>query len=262
MKRLAIFVCTVILFSLLPSSYASEPIMITKSNDMDKVIFDGKWTTEREWKKSSWNELKYDGRIIHLRTAHQGEFIYILADIILDRTYDHNQDKVTVCFDSKNNKSAVADSDDFCFMVAAGAKRGVILQGGSKIGFNNNFQSIQNHPDFIAVGSISGENNRYSKVPHMIYEMRIPIELLGRSDVYGFYFSYYEQNSKKTFTWPQGLEIMRPNQIPVPADWGEIISPDKSLPEFGFPLLILLPAFILIILINRFRKHEFFKDTR
>jgi len=28
-------------------------IGITRSTDMDKVVFDGKWTSQQEWKKSS-----------------------------------------------------------------------------------------------------------------------------------------------------------------------------------------------------------------
>ena len=55
--------------------------MITISPSMDKVNFDGKWTFFWEWKQTSLNTISYnDGTQIQLRTAHQGNFIYVLID--------------------------------------------------------------------------------------------------------------------------------------------------------------------------------------
>ena len=54
----------------------AEPIMITVSSTMNKVIFDGKWTYGTEWKQSSLNTISYnDGTLMQLRTAHQENFI-------------------------------------------------------------------------------------------------------------------------------------------------------------------------------------------
>ena len=56
-------------------AFGDEPILISISSDLDQVIFDGKWTHVNEWKRSSYNHLKFsDGSEIHLRTAHQENF--------------------------------------------------------------------------------------------------------------------------------------------------------------------------------------------
>jgi len=80
---------------------------------MDKVIFDGKWTFAKEWKNSSadviWEE-------IILRSAHQGNFIYIMLDVMKDETADNNKDSAIVCFDTKNDQNVTPDENDYCFM--------------------------------------------------------------------------------------------------------------------------------------------------
>ena len=59
-------------------------------------------------KDTSLNTLNFvDGNTIELRTAHQGNFIYVMIDAInLVKVNDHT-DKATVCFDSNNTKSTL-----------------------------------------------------------------------------------------------------------------------------------------------------------
>ena len=80
---------------------------------MDNVIFDGKWTFLEEWKHSSYDEIRTESEIIPLRTAHQGDFIYILIDVVPDTTIDNNEDSTLVCFDAKNEKNTNPDENDF-----------------------------------------------------------------------------------------------------------------------------------------------------
>ena len=48
----------------------SDSILITLSDDRDDVIFDGKWTNEDEWKKTSQDEFEFsDGNYFVIRTA-------------------------------------------------------------------------------------------------------------------------------------------------------------------------------------------------
>ena len=59
----------------------------------------------------------------------------------------------------------------------------------------------------------------------------------------------YEADSKKYYSWP--TETKRDNvAIPPPSTWGDIVSPDKSIPEFGLPLLTMIPALIAIIYVT------------
>ncbi|WP_246275343.1 hypothetical protein [Nitrosopumilus oxyclinae] len=232
-----------------------DPILITQSSGLHNVVFDGKWTHETEWKQSSHNLLSYDDdMVIHLRTAHQENFIYVFVDPIGDLTLDKNLDKATICFDAKNNKSQNPDSDDYCFSVSLNQEHGILTQGTS----NGNYEMI-NGPEFIATSNISDENDRYTKILHPSFEFRIPIELLNRSDNYGFYLSVYDASSDKFYSWPENV-TRESSQIPSPSEWGDIVSPDKSLPEMHLPFLIFTILIFAIILVQSKQKIRLFNS--
>ena len=211
---------------------AAEPVMITVSDDRNKVIFDGKWSFYTEWKRSSLDTLSYDdGTLMYLRTAHQGNFIYIFIDVVSETKFNKNNDMAYVCFDKHDVRPMIANQDDYCFLVPLG-KDSFVLQGGSPLQETGNFKKISNPDGFIGVGSISDENDRYTSIPHPSYEFKIPTEVVGRSDAYGFYVGVYDSHVNKIYSWPQDI-VVSLLRIPSPNQWGELISPDRSLPEFG-----------------------------
>src|SRR5574338_601699 len=108
----------------------SDAIFISISDNMDKVSFDGKWTTPTEWKRSAWSELRFDDSTVQLRVAHQENFVYVFVDSVDDNTPDAN-DNASICIDSKNNKNTFADNDDFCFNVKHGMMNGETYQGNN-----------------------------------------------------------------------------------------------------------------------------------
>ena len=233
-------------------SFASstEPILITSSKNIDQVIFDGKWT-DSEWKNSSLNNFSYDdGMRIVLRSAHQDNFLYFFVDAINDFTINNGGDKATICIDGQNNKNKISDNNDFCFSATLGNKQGVVFQGGSINGITGNFEKISNPENFIGLSNVSDENDRYSKIPHPSYEFKIPIDIIERSDNYGFFLSVYDADSQSFYTWP--YESQRENflKIPSPEHWGDIVSPDKSLPELNLPSIILIISIFTIIVVQ------------
>ena len=250
-------VVTIFLFSfsfvlISENSYASsiEPILITSSLAMERVLFDGKWTFYEEWKSSSFDKFSYDdGMTIVLRSAHQGDFIYFYVEAVNDFSLNKGLDKATICLDGNNNKNIISDEDDFCFSSTLGINQGVVFQGGSVNSVTGNFQQIHNSKNFISLGSVSDENSRYHQTPHTSYEFRIPIELVQRSDNYGFYLSVYEAQSQKFYSWPEESARKSFFKIPSPANWGDIVSPDKSLPEIHLPIIILLVSILATVLI-------------
>jgi hypothetical protein len=244
----SILVISIIILSPSKNSFASdiEPIRITISQGMEEIIFDGKWTNFGEWKPSSHNMFAFDdGMTIHLRTAHYGNFIYVFVDPIDDQTIDNKIDKATVCFDGKNNKNMIYDKDDYCFSVSLDQKQGIIQQGLEDGNFN-----IINAEEFIAISSVSDENDRYTKTPHPSYEFKIPIELLERSDNYGFYLSVYDASADKNYSWPENATRENSIDIPSPSKWGDIVSPDKSMPELNLPSIVLMISIFAIIVIQ------------
>ena len=238
-------------------AYAAEPIMITYSQDMNKVIFDGKWSFFGEWKRTSLNTLSYnDGTVIQLRTAHQDNFIYVFIDEISETILEKGSDRATICFDSKNTANPIINENDYCFMTTLGGINPLVLQGGSIDGINGNFKRITAPSDFIGIGGVSDNNDRYSAIPHAGYEFRIPTDLVGRSDIYNFYVGVYDAHSNKIYSWPQNATTDSPLKIPSKSLWGQIVSPDESLPEFQPPIIVLLIAFFLLIYLTRYRYHS------
>lgn len=240
------------LLSFTTISVAGEPIMITMSPDMTQVIFDGKWSTGVEWKRSSENKFIFeDGTRIILRTAHQDNFIYVLVDAVTDLSLDKGADRAMICFDGNFDKTNIANFDDYCFVSTLGRKTASSLQGGSPLKFNGNFKNISSHPDLIGIGEVSDENDRYEEKPHPSYEFRIPTDIVGRSNIYGFYFEMYEAHSGKMYTWPQNKIYEARVVIPSPSTWGELISPDNSLPEFELIFLAFTIPFVILIIVTR-----------
>ncbi|MGY5143375.1 MAG: hypothetical protein ACW9XH_02730 [Candidatus Nitrosopumilus sp. bin_32a] len=236
---------SLIIFSLKDVYAISEPILITQSSGMNDVIFDGKWTNYLEWKPSSYNMISYDdGSKIYLRTAHYENFIYVFVDPINDQTLDKNSDKATICIDGKNEKNMLPDNNDFCFTVALGQNQGKVFQGNSISKQSGHFKRISTIDNFIAISNTSDENDRYTTIPHPSYEFKIPIEIIKRSNNYGFYMSVYDANTNTFYSWPKEIHRDGHFDIPSPEKWGDIISPDKSLPEFNFS------SFILIFLVS------------
>jgi len=245
MKQIFIIIFLITFATLLSQqTYATtEPILITHSTGIDNVIFDGKWTNVTEWKHSSHNHFSYDdGMNIHLRTAHYEDFIYVFVDPINDQTLDEQMDKATICFDGENNKNTVFDINDFCFSVLLNQKQGILKQGSTN--------KIINNVEFIAISTVSDENDRYITTPHPSYEFKIPIEILDRSDNYGFYLSVYEASLDKFYSWPKNSTGENTSEIPPPSKWGDIISPDKSLPEMNIPIIVFKVMIFTIILIQ------------
>ncbi|MDE1843177.1 MAG: hypothetical protein KGH95_05965 [Thaumarchaeota archaeon] len=242
MKR---YFLATILIAYIFGNYAAfaEPIMLPYS-DMENMVFDGKWTYTEEWKHTSW-----DGGI---RSAHDGKFIYILVDLVSNTNFTKEKDNVMLCFDSNNTKSTTFDKHDYCFQSILGTNEGSTYQGNSTSGSTGNFEKISNPSGFISVSGISDQNDRYSDIPHPSYEFKIPVDFIGRSDIYGFYYSVYDANTNKFSTWPANLTQNDQFQIPTPNNWGVMVSPDKSLPEFQFPMIALVPAFIVILIVARF----------
>lgn len=252
LKSITLIVIVLLSFHL---AYA-QTIPITISDSMKDIVFDGKWSFAKEWKESSLDTIETNSGSIYIRTSHHENYIYVMIDAVGITHFSKNSDRATICIDGKDDKSPVADSDDYCFVVTLGDKNPFVLQGGSDLGFNSNFKMISSLRDAIGIGGISDENDRYSPIPHQSYEFRIPTDLVGRSDRYGFYVSVYDSVSNKIYSWPSVSESS-PLKIPSPKIWGELISPDKSLPEFPYPLFTLILSLAVVFYLTRLDKNKF-----
>ena len=243
MLILKIFLVFSLVFSL--QVVMAEEVWITISGTMEEVIFDGKWTSHTEWKQSSLNDFLQDG--YYLRSAHQGNFIYFLIDFVADENLDNGKDKAMICLNPKEN---LLPNEQFCFITTLETDNSSIIKRTSDF---ENFKEIEKPDDFIAISSASDKNDRYSKTPHSSYEFKIPTELVGRSSEYGFYIAIYEANSAKTITFPSQVEPTTFDMIPDTSNWAKLVSPDKSLPEFHWIIVVVISSFSLVIFLSRSR---------
>jgi len=233
-----------------PATYA-QTIPITVSSHMSQVIFDGKWSFTQEWKESSLTEIEGSYGPIYIRTAHWDNFIYVMIDDVEKNLISKGSDHAIVCFDSKNDKSEIPDSNDYCFEDILDSNHAFSFQGGSSLGITGYFSKISIPLGFKGNSTLSDQHDRYSSIPHPSYEFKIPIELLGRSNVYGFFVSVYDSNNNKYYSWPTVQGQQNILEIPSPKYWGTIISPDKSLPEFSIPALIISVSITSVVLITK-----------
>lgn len=256
MKKVFLSISILLLF-FLNIVYGEEPILITYSEAIDEVVFDGKWTDELEWKQSSWDIVPTQtGDAMHIRSAHHGDYIYILLDVVADQSIDHLSDRAIICIDGNNDKTITSGVDDYCFQASLGGKQGFVYQGGSSLTLNGHFKKIPNTFEYIGIGAKSDQNDKYSHIPHASYEFKIPMNLFGRSNVYGFYVLVYDASKNQYYSWPTGIGPDSPFDIPSPRSWGELVSPDKSIPEFDLPILALIPAIFLAIYFTRIKKYS------
>ena len=227
----------------------NNSIPITISSSMKDVVFDGKWTFTREWKESS-----LDGFAVgYIRVAHFENFVYVMIDATALTKFEKNSDRAMVCFDIKDDKPPIPNTNDYCFTTTLGSSTPITLQGGSDIIFNSNFEKISSPNGLIAVGGISDDNDRYTSIKHQTYEFKIPTDLIGRSDKYGFYVSVFDTHTNKIYSWPD-IQQDSPLKIPSPKMWGELRSPDKSLPEFPFPAIALIVGVSFLFYLTKFNK--------
>lgn len=251
MKKFIIIIVFLVFFTNYHQIYAEDIIPISISNKMDKLIFDGKWTHSLEWKRSSLNELYYPeyDKLIEFRSAHQDNFVYFLVDFVSDESAQPGKDSAIICMNTDNSNNGFFDENDYCFVSILNEK-GYILRGNST---SNQLEKIEAIDGYIAISSMSDENDRYSKIPHTSFEFRIPTDLIGRNDIYGFYVGIYDEENQLTFSWPQSIKTNSLFDVPPPNQWGSLISPDKSLPEFDLPLLMLFVPFLTLFVLRKIK---------
>lgn len=243
-------IISLLLILAFPTVFAYEQIPITLSGEMDKVVFDGKWSSPLEWKKSSFNQYDFEHKeSIILRSAHQDDFVYFLVDSVSDDEINNGADKAMICFDTNNDKTVIPNSDDYCFLSVLGSSEYFVFQGNPNNSSDNYFKKISLPKDYVGIGSASDDNDKYILIPHPSYEFKIPTDTIGRKSVYGFYFAVYDANTTKTYTYPEN--VTSSELFSSPAKWGEIYSPDKSLPEFGFPMIVMVFTLGLLIFYNK-----------
>ena len=176
--------CFFILIFVIPFAHA-EPIAITISDGMENVIFDGKWTFAKEWKQSSLETIHNESNaaLIHIRTAHLNNFIYVMLNVVSDKTIDFNQDEATVCFDSNYDQNSKTESNAYCFVIELGSDKPVTMQSTDNseelVLDLETFKSPEEKKKKLAK-RISGLTDNIENLSNQIYHLQQRIELLEK----------------------------------------------------------------------------------
>ena len=231
-------------------TFAEEPILVLESNAVHDI--DGKWTFISEWKESAYTGLSYDngGKLI-LRTSHDRNYIHILVDHLGDMSPNKGEDRATICLNSKNKNP---EKDNYCFIVTLGRNNPIVLQESLPSIVKSNFKRIFK-TEFKGMSDVT-ITDRYSVIPHVTYEFKIPVDLVGRSNEYQFYVAVYESQNNYVLTWPKYITLKNNFDIPPPSNWGTMISPDSSLPEFHFLYVVFVVPFLIIIILRTQRYNK------
>jgi len=250
MKLIIVLIMLIIICP--PFVFAQPQIFTTLRGGVDSIVWDGKWTFLQEWKPTSEDILQFnDGNELSVKTGHDRENLYVFLDFINEHQFKKFSDYGLICMISNKTTASSPQEDDYCFLVTLGSHNPLTFHGGGYLALTNDFMKIKNDPDLIAVGGISDDHDRYSSIPHASYEFKIPIKVVGRSDMYEFYAATYDAQSGKIYSWPQNVTNNSFPAVPPPSKWGELISPDKSIPEFPYPVIIMSFATMAIIYISR-----------
>lgn len=210
-------------------------------------VIDGKWTIDGEWGRSTERLFVYeDESSIAIRVAHERENIYVLLDMASDTTIDSGMDKATICVDTEVNGGDKPDADDYCFIAVLDGSFTTYNGGGST---SNALSAIDNPIGAEMKAGVSDVFDRYSRTPHLAYELKVPIDSLKRTDVFGFYTAVFDSSTKTTYRWPIAVSQGDDIEIKEPNEWGKLISPDKSIPEFPAAAISFIVGTIMLGLI-------------
>ncbi len=231
-----------------------EEIAITITSGQLPVI-DGTGSYATEWKQSAEHVTSYpDGARLALRSVHDRDNIYLLLDMITDTVINKNRDFGIVCFDTKNDGGDRSKDDDYCFLATQRSNASITYRGGGDFALNNYLNKIPNPNGAKAIAGVSNQFDRYTDIPHAMYEFKIPTEIITRSNVYGIYYAVYDADTGKVYSWPESTIATYP-YVPAPDQWGRLVSPDNSLPEFQNVSIAALTGILLFtVLITRTRR--------
>lgn len=178
------------------SSASPSPIMQSPYTDNPPDI-DGKWTTSSEWNEATAIGLGKNDSKMYVLTQHDSNFVYVMADIVSDHTTPSDSQLM------RYNFLMLFDRDDYKGDIALGNKEigigtSLAYLNGTQIGsnFGSPVWTYDNQSAAVDIVTPAGYNSSVgfsstndpfdSSQDHRIYEFRIPVSLLHKSDKYGF----------------------------------------------------------------------------
>jgi len=200
---------------------------ITCNELLNEVTIDGRWTYKDEWGDSSRHSLFFTkGGEGDLRVKEDDNFLYALIDYFADLKRQKG-DFAGMIIDQRNDFGDEPQTDDFMLICqwssdlehTAGALK---WRGGEPRGLN--WRDVIQLPSGVEISSSDdASNDPVAKEPHMIYEFKIPRNLVGYPSIGFVVFTGDGEMGRATSTWPPAR--LERNLFDDPSQWGELIFP-------------------------------------
>jgi hypothetical protein len=210
-----------LLQSFLLASYSFENVFILVSGqDQPNISIDGRQTDISEWSGANRQTVEsQDGAPFMLLAVHDSDYLYLRLE--LGDQSEHSTDQAYICFDTDHDGGSF-DEGDYCFYIGMTEKQLKAIQG---IGEDSAERWREANPEGAAASSGISEST-YISTPHAFYEFRIPLELVGDSDEFGFYALVIDGNTDKRYDIPStGRSSMI---VPDPYRWGLMVFLDSE----------------------------------
>jgi hypothetical protein len=158
---------------------------------------DGKWTTPSEWNETEAMGLEKNDSKMYILAQHDFNFVYVMADVVSDHTTPSDSQFM------RYNFLMIFDRDNYQEDTTLGSKE---IDVGTSFAYVNGTQISSNFGSHVwtydnqsnavdvvtpfgynsSVGFSSTNDPFDSSHDHRIYEFRVPLSLLHKSDKYGF----------------------------------------------------------------------------
>jgi hypothetical protein len=232
MKRLLWITYSIILITMLqilPVVAQQDYTIICNETDT-VIVFDGKWTTDEEWKDSTSISMRFNptaqdaglvnNGTVHCLIKHDGENLYALIDSVsstnpLGNLTAGGWDFYGACIDYNNEKLEYPLKDDLFVSITWMLKNGSYfiingLDNPTQTGWN--YANARKEPVYLK-HTIS--SSPFSRNPHVVCEFVIPLE--DMSDEIGFGVIAINFPKKTINTWPENFVDSSPKT------WGTVI---------------------------------------
>jgi hypothetical protein len=217
------------MIQVLPVAAQQDYTIICNETDT-AIVFDGKWTSDEEWKDSTSVSMRFNptaqdaglvnNGTVHCLIKHDGENLYALIDAVSSTDPSANLtaggwDFYGACIDYDNEKSEYPMKDDIIISITWWLQNGSywIMNGlGSPTQTGWDMANARKEPVYLK-HTISP--SPFSDKPHVVCEFVFPLE--GMSDEIGFGVIAINFPGKTINTWPENFVDGSPKT------WGIVI---------------------------------------
>ncbi len=226
--------------SLLPAIHAAEENTIVAGFSETKPRIDAKFTTQSEWKDATITNFQSNDYNFYTLAKQDRNFVYLMFDGVDFQTNPKDNSvsvryQATICFDDTNDKGTKRQPGDFCHTTTVNNEFGKQTQmRNAPVKFDPEGKSSHLDLPFLFRDSwgFGSQNDPFEQFDHLMYEVRIPKDLISNAVQTGFTFEvFFDSAHDDLVQLVDGVSWPAESQKEVPSTWGTIILPQVDCQE-------------------------------